>query len=113
MRASNGWYYFYTHLNGIAAGIAPGANVIAGQLIGTVGNTGYSASKCSYPGQYACCNTNDGRVDHLHYSIYPDGNYQAGIDPYPYLSPLEHDVCNMPETSAPVPITPVIEYLLD
>ncbi len=32
---------------------------------------------------------------HLHYSIYPDDNYDNGIDPHPYLFAVEQNVCNM------------------
>lgn len=40
-------------------------------------------------------------VVHLHYSTYPDGNYNAGVDPYPYLKVVENDVCWVPGTCKP------------
>ena len=33
-------------------------------------------------------------VVHLHYSIYPNGNYNAGIDPWPHLYAVEWHVCD-------------------
>ena len=72
-----GWYHFYCHLKDIAPGISNGNAVKAGTVVGSVGKTGTASNG----------------VVHLHYSIYPDGNYDAGIDPWPYLHPVEHGVC--------------------
>jgi MYXO-CTERM domain-containing protein len=73
-----GWYHFYCHLKEIAPGISNGVNVKAGQVLGSVGKTGTASNG----------------VVHLHYSIYPDGNYDAGVDPWPYLHAVEHAVCD-------------------
>jgi murein DD-endopeptidase MepM/ murein hydrolase activator NlpD len=45
-----------------------GQSVRAGQVIGTLGKTG-SAS---------------GTEPHLHFSIYPNDNYEGGVNPYSY-----------------------------
>jgi hypothetical protein len=72
-----GWTYYYAHLDAFAPGLAAGQTVAAGTLIGYVGNTGQAA----------------GGPVHLHFSIYPDGNYNAGIDPFPYLQPRAGEAC--------------------
>lgn len=79
---SCGWYHFYCHLKNIAPGMADGVKVKAGTIIGSVGKTGTASNG----------------VIHLHYSIYPDDNYNAGINPWPYLHAVEHAVCG--------PVTP-------
>ncbi|HEX3760808.1 MAG TPA: M23 family metallopeptidase, partial [Kofleriaceae bacterium] len=81
---SCGWYHFSTHLQSIAPGIENGKTITAGTVIGYVGNSG----------------TLSNGVIHLHYSIYPDNNYDAGIDPWPYLHAVEHNVCNLPGQTA-------------
>jgi hypothetical protein len=65
-----GWYYYYAHLDSITAW---GGAVGAGTQIGTLGNTGA-----------------DWTAPHLHFSIYPDGCYSCGIDPFPYLQSVDH-----------------------
>ena len=72
-----GWYHFYCHLDHLAPGIANGAHVKAGQIVGYVGNTGTASNG----------------VVHLHYSVYPAGNYNAGIDPWPKLHAVESNTC--------------------
>jgi hypothetical protein len=47
--------------------------VAAGTYLGTLGNTGSAA----------------GTAPHLHFSIYPDGSYNSGIDPYNLLRGVE------------------------
>jgi peptidoglycan LD-endopeptidase LytH len=63
---AGGTRYYYAHLDSIAAGIATGSSVTAGQTIGYVGNTGNAA----------------GGACHLHFEIRPGG---VAIDPYPTL----------------------------
>jgi murein DD-endopeptidase MepM/ murein hydrolase activator NlpD len=72
-----GWYHFYAHLQSIAPGKVDGVRVQPGDVVGAVGNTGTASNG----------------VVHLHYSIYPDGNYDAGIDPWPALHAVEQNVC--------------------
>jgi murein DD-endopeptidase MepM/ murein hydrolase activator NlpD len=79
-----GWYHFYAHLKSIAPGMVNGRHVTAGDVIGSVGKTGTASNG----------------VVHLHYSIYPAGNYNAGRNPWPYTHAVEHDVCNLPGTTA-------------
>ena len=67
LKRTDGTEYFYAHMNSIAAGLAEGSAVTAGQVIGTVGNTGdarYGAT-------------------HLHFEVHPGGGSAA--DPYPHL----------------------------
>jgi hypothetical protein len=78
VRTDGGWYHFNCHLDSIAPGMADGVRVEAGQVIGTVGNTGTASNG----------------VVHLHYSIYPNNDYDLGIDPWPHLYAVEWDVCD-------------------
>ena len=80
-----GWYHFSTHLKSIAPGITKGRAIAAGTVIGYVGKSGTASNG----------------VIHLHYSIYPNGNYDAGVNPWQYLKAVENDVCNLPGTSPP------------
>jgi murein DD-endopeptidase MepM/ murein hydrolase activator NlpD len=70
VRGADGNYYFYAHLSAFAPGIAIGARVRPGTVLGLVGNTGYGD-----PGQ------EDEFPPHLHFGI------QAAdwINPYPTL----------------------------
>ncbi|HWC32373.1 MAG TPA: M23 family metallopeptidase [Actinomycetota bacterium] len=71
VRGPDGRYYFYAHLDDPAPGIAEGARVAAGDVLGTVGNTGYGP-----PGH------EDEFPPHLHFGIEgPDG----WVNPYPDL----------------------------
>jgi len=74
VRGTDGRYYFYAHLSQVAGGIAPGASVGAGQLLGRVGNTGYGP-----PG------TVDQFPPHLHFGV-EDGT--GWVSPYPMLVTL-------------------------
>lgn len=70
---SNGTYFFYGHLDTIAAGITVGVPVKAGQVLGTVGSTG---------------NTN---TPHLHFEVHPGGG--DAVNPYPIVKAI--DECNV------------------
>ena len=73
---SCGWHYYSAHLETIAPGITAGATVTAGDVIGTVGDTGNAA----------------GTQAHIHFSIYPE-SYTAGIDPFPLLEGVDSSAC--------------------
>lgn len=85
---SCGWSHFFCHLQKHGPGISSASNgqkVTAGQVIGYVGKTGSESNG----------------VVHLHYSLFPDGVYKSGIDPYPYLKSVEANTCapaNTPPT---------------
>jgi hypothetical protein len=72
-----GWSYSLFHLQRIEPGIANGRRVEAGQVVGYVGRTGRASNG----------------VVHLHVSLFPNRNYNAGIDPWPYLRRVEKDAC--------------------
>jgi hypothetical protein len=78
VRTDGGWYHFNCHLDTIAPGMVDGVRVEAGTVIGTVGNTGTASNG----------------VVHLHYSIYPNNDYDQGVDPWPHLHAVEWDVCD-------------------
>ena len=63
----NGDYFYYAHLMRYAAGIEEGTAVVAGQVLGYVGNTGNAITT----------------PPHLHFEIHPGSG--DPIDPYPYL----------------------------
>jgi len=69
----NGTYFTYLHLDTFAEGMAVGATVTAGQVIGTVGSTGNSATP------------------HLHFEAHPSGG--GAVNPYPIIKPV--DACNV------------------
>ena len=64
LKRADGVEFFYAHMESIATGLAEGAKVTAGQVIGAVGNSGdarYGATHC-------------------HFEIRPGG---TPINPYP------------------------------
>ena len=69
----NGTYFTYLHMDTFAEGIELGAKVTAGQVVGTVGSTGNSATP------------------HLHFEVHPGGG--APVNPYPLVKPI--DACNV------------------
>ncbi len=64
---AEGDYFYYAHLMRYAAGIQEGSPVMAGQVLGYVGNTGNAITT----------------PPHLHFEIHPGGG--SSVDPYPYL----------------------------
>lgn len=68
LTGSNGWSYYYAHLNNYA--IKGTVHVKAGQVIGYVGNTGNAS----------------GGACHLHFQMGPGGRW---VNPYPYLRGME------------------------
>jgi murein DD-endopeptidase MepM/ murein hydrolase activator NlpD len=76
VRGDDGRYWFYAHLARYANGLGEGTRVIAGDVLGNVGNTGYGLD----PGH------KDEFTWHLHVGIQePDGTW---INPYPLLTRL-------------------------
>ena len=61
--------YYYAHLERFRDGIAPGETVGPGALLGYVGTTGNAV----------------GTPPHLHFGVYPLGNWLRAVDPYPFL----------------------------
>ena len=68
-------YQYYAHLQGFAEGIEEGSIVEPGQVIGSVGSTGYGPEGTS------------GKFDpHLHFGLYKfDGRREWAFNPYPHL----------------------------
>ncbi|MDP6945741.1 MAG: M23 family metallopeptidase, partial [Myxococcota bacterium] len=82
-----GWLYYHAHFDTIEPGLWVGMPVSAGQLIGTVGNTGNAI----------------GTSPHIHFSIYPPGDYEAGVDPFPYLEQADSTACEGGTVDPPPP----------
>ncbi|WP_173915746.1 M23 family metallopeptidase [Halobacillus sp. Marseille-Q1614] len=77
-------YHYYAHLNGFEKGKQVGDVVKPGDVIGSVGATGYGP-----PG------TSGKFPPHLHYGMYQDnGKNEWSFDPYPYLKRWERMVRN-------------------
>lgn len=73
-----GWGYYLGHLDSIAGGIGPGVRVRAGQVIGTLGNTGAT-----------------GTAPHVHFNVHRDGDYNNDTDPFPLLQAADATACGM------------------
>lgn len=72
-------YHYYAHLNGYEEGIEVGDIVKPGDILGSVGSSGYGP-----PG------TAEKFPPHLHYGMYKDnGHNEWSFDPYPYLRKWE------------------------
>lgn len=65
---ADGTYFFYAHLDTFAPGVAVGAKVAAGQVIGTVGSTGTT-------------------TPHLHFEVHPQGG--AAVNPYQIVKAVD------------------------
>jgi murein DD-endopeptidase MepM/ murein hydrolase activator NlpD len=68
LTTSSGDYFYYAHLSRFATGLTQGQQVVAGQTIGYVGDTGDAK----------------GTPPHLHFEIHPNGG--AAVDPTIYLN---------------------------
>lgn len=84
VRSSNGTYYYYAHLDSFASNIEKGSDVLAGDLLGFMGSTGYSKSE----------GTNGNFPVHLHLGIAVDIDFlgdEFWINPYPFLRLIESE----------------------
>lgn len=72
LRMADGTYFFYAHLDSIAAGIELGVPVKAGQILGANGSTGNTGTP------------------HLHFEVHPQGG--SAVNPYPLVKAI--DGCN-------------------
>lgn len=66
---ADGTYFMYLHMLDFEPGIAPGTRVKTGDVLGTVGSTGFSGTP------------------HLHFEIHPQGG--SPINPYPYVKAVD------------------------
>ena len=79
IRDINNTYHYFAHLNGFAKDLEVGQVVEPGQLIGSVGSSGYGP-----PG------TAGKFPPHLHYGMYKDNGYtEWSFDPFPHLKSWE------------------------
>lgn len=79
IRSTNGGYFYYAHLDSYAPGINVGDPIIAGQLLGFMGDSGYGP-----PGTVGMFDV------HLHMGIYVDSNIgEMSVNPYWILKMLE------------------------
>ncbi|WP_100013240.1 M23 family metallopeptidase [Lentibacillus sediminis] len=77
-------YHYYAHLNGYSDDIELGQVVQPGDVLGSVGSTGYGP-----PG------TSGKFPPHLHYGMYKyNGTSEFSFDPYPYLQKWERMIKN-------------------
>ena len=84
---NDGMRYYGSHLSGIALGIHIGMSVLAGQLLGYVGESGNA----------------EGKESHLHFGIShptsPDDwlTRRGEVDPFPYLKAWERGISLIPK----------------
>ncbi len=78
IRSPSGCYYYYAHLESYEKGIEKGTKISAGQILGTMGNTGYGREGTR--GKFAV---------HLHFGIYSQvGGEEKSFNPYYLLEYL-------------------------
>lgn len=81
IRSPSGGYFYYAHLYSYAPGLKRGDKIIAGQLLGFMGDSGYGKEGTI------------GKFDvHLHLGIYVNASFgEMSVDPYRILKLLEAD----------------------
>jgi len=80
--SESGTYYYYAHLAEFAPQLQVGSNVLAGELIGFMGDTGYSQTE----------GTTGNFIVHLHVGIAYNASFSDGefwINPYIFLRNIE------------------------
>lgn len=83
IRSNNDVYYYYAHLYRYETGIEVGKNVVAGEIIGYMGDSGYSKVEGTV-GNFPV---------HLHFGIYiyEDG-MEKTVNPYEILKKFENNI---------------------
>lgn len=76
--SDNGNYYYYAHLAGFSPNLEIGDEVLAGQILGFMGNSG--EGKEGTVGKFPT---------HLHFGIYNFKESDVGMNPYPYLKQMQ------------------------
>lgn len=72
IRSESGFYYYYAHMNAYAEGMCKGKKVKAGEVLGTMGDTGYGSEGTK--GKFAV---------HLHFGIYRQvRGEEKSLNPY-------------------------------
>lgn len=85
IRSKSGAYFYYAHLDSYAPGLKEGDRVVAGQLLGFMGDSGYG--KEGTVGKFAV---------HLHLGIYiPTDILEMSVNPYWVLKILENSKTEM------------------
>ncbi|WP_250277823.1 M23 family metallopeptidase [[Clostridium] colinum] len=87
IKAKSGNYYYYAHLDSYEEGIEKGQKILAGNVIGYMGNTGYSKIE----------GTKGNFEVHLHLGIEAETTLtkdEFWINPYPFLSLIENNQKN-------------------
>jgi len=82
--SDGGIYYYYAHLAEFAPGIVPGVRVVAGDLIGLMGDTGYSSVE----------GTTGNMIVHLHVGIAYNAQFAEDllwVNPYILLRNVENN----------------------
>ena len=75
IRSKSGFYYYYAHMDAYADGIEVGKKVSHGEVLGTMGNTGYGEEGTK--GKFAV---------HLHFGIYRQvKGKEKSLNPYYFL----------------------------
>ena len=78
VRSSTGFYYYYAHMDEYADGMKVGKKVSCGDILGTMGNTGYGEEGTK--GKFAV---------HLHFGIYRQvEGKEKSLNPYYFLNYL-------------------------
>ena len=70
LKAANGDEYYYAHMDGWAPGLSVGQSLVAGELLGYIGNSGNA--------RYT--------VTHVHFEYHPGGG--GAVNPYPLVKGL-------------------------